>query len=234
MATRRGAPRARSPRASSRCSSSSASWPRSCRRAGFPASTSATGSPRAPARWSSCPCSSAASAEVERLLAHLEVQALGNLDPHDPLRDPQRLQGRADAHVAGRRRDPGRGGGRDRGAQPPARARRRTTASSSSTAIASGTRRKASSWAGSASGGRSRSSTACCAAPTDTSFSVKVGDLSILPSVRYVLTLDADTRLPRDAARTLIGILAHPLNRPVVDAGPAAGSRRATASSSRA
>ncbi len=32
---------------------------------------------------------------------------------------------------------------------------------------------------------------------TDTSFSVKVGDLSILPSVRYVLTLDADTRLPQ-------------------------------------
>ena len=40
---------------------------------------------------------------------------------------------------------------------------------------------------------------------------------SILPSVRYVLTLDTDTRLPRDAARTLIGILAHPLNRPVFD-----------------
>ncbi|MCE7958160.1 MAG: DUF3131 domain-containing protein, partial [Acidobacteria bacterium ACB2] len=53
--------------------------------------------------------------------------------------------------------------------------------------------------------------------PGDTGFSVKVGDVSILPSVRYVLTLDADTRLPRGAARTLIGILFHPLNRPVVD-----------------
>ena len=30
----------------------------------------------------------------------------------------------------------------------------------------------------------------------ETGFSVKIGDLSILPSVRYVLTLDADTRLP--------------------------------------
>ncbi len=35
--------------------------------------------------------------------------------------------------------------------------------------------------------------------------------------VAYVLTLDADTRLPRDAARRLIGKMAHPLNRPRVD-----------------
>lgn len=35
---------------------------------------------------------------------------------------------------------------------------------------------------------------------------------------RYVLTLDADTRLPRDAAQKLIGKMAHPLNRPRFDA----------------
>ena len=52
---------------------------------------------------------------------------------------------------------------------------------------------------------------------TDTSFTVQVGDLSILPSIRHVLTLDADSRLPRNAARTLIGILSHPLNKPSVD-----------------
>jgi len=52
---------------------------------------------------------------------------------------------------------------------------------------------------------------------TDTSFTVQVGDLSILPSFRHVLTLDTDSRLPRNAARTLIGILSHPLNRPSVD-----------------
>ena len=46
---------------------------------------------------------------------------------------------------------------------------------------------------------------------------MRVGELSILPSVRYVLTLDTDTRLPRGAARTLIGIASHPLNRPHVD-----------------
>jgi cyclic beta-1,2-glucan synthetase len=49
------------------------------------------------------------------------------------------------------------------------------------------------------------------------SFPVKVGDLSVLPTVRYVITLDADTQLPRDSARRLVGALAHPLNRAVVD-----------------
>src|SRR3990170_19771 len=39
----------------------------------------------------------------------------------------------------------------------------------------------------------------------------------MLPSVRYCLTLDSDTRLPRDAARTLLGIMAHPLNQPRID-----------------
>ena len=36
--------------------------------------------------------------------------------------------------------------------------------------------------------------------------------------VRYVITLDADTRLPRDTVRRLIGKMAHPLNRPRFDA----------------
>jgi cyclic beta-1,2-glucan synthetase len=35
--------------------------------------------------------------------------------------------------------------------------------------------------------------------------------------VRYVVTLDADTRLPPGAIRRLIGKMAHPLNQPVVD-----------------
>ena len=52
---------------------------------------------------------------------------------------------------------------------------------------------------------------------TDTSFSTQIGRLDILPSVRYCITLDSDTRLPRDAARRLIGIIAHPLNRPRID-----------------
>ncbi len=38
------------------------------------------------------------------------------------------------------------------------------------------------------------------------------------PGIQFVLTLDADTRLPRDAARRLVGKLAHPLVRPYFDA----------------
>ncbi len=51
----------------------------------------------------------------------------------------------------------------------------------------------------------------------DTSFSTQVGNLDVLPSVRYCITLDSDTRLPRDAAKRLIGIIAHPLNQPRFD-----------------
>ena len=35
-----------------------------------------------------------------------------------------------------------------------------------------------------------------------------------IADVRYVITLDADTRLPRGAAARLVGTMAHPLNRP--------------------
>ena len=55
----------------------------------------------------------------------------------------------------------------------------------------------------------------------DTSFIVTHGDLHLLPSVRYVITLDSDTQLPMDAAARLIGTLAHPLNKPRFD--PALG-----------
>ena len=50
---------------------------------------------------------------------------------------------------------------------------------------------------------------------TDTTFAPIAGRTPQVPSdVRYVITLDADTRLPRDAALRLIGKMAHPLNRP--------------------
>ena len=48
-------------------------------------------------------------------------------------------------------------------------------------------------------------------------FSSIVGDLSLFPSIKYVITLDTDTQLPRDVARQLVGSMAHPLNRPVFD-----------------
>jgi cyclic beta-1,2-glucan synthetase len=49
------------------------------------------------------------------------------------------------------------------------------------------------------------------------SFPVKVGDVSVLPRVRYVITLDSDTKLPPGTAHRLVGALAHPLNQAVVD-----------------
>ncbi|HQR07415.1 MAG TPA: glucoamylase family protein [Gemmatales bacterium] len=45
-------------------------------------------------------------------------------------------------------------------------------------------------------------------------FSEIVGDQSVFPEVRYVITLDTDTQLPRDSARQMVGAMAHPLNRP--------------------
>jgi len=48
-------------------------------------------------------------------------------------------------------------------------------------------------------------------------FAEVVGQTAILSSVRYVITLDTDTQLPREAARQMVGTLAHSLNRPVFD-----------------
>lgn len=60
---------------------------------------------------------------------------------------------------------------------------------------------------------------------TDTSYDVIEGDVASLDSFRsstnrpFVITLDADTVLPRGAAQKLVGTLAHPLNRPIVSQG---------------
>ena len=50
------------------------------------------------------------------------------------------------------------------------------------------------------------------------SFPVKIGDLSILPKVRFVITLDSDTELPRGSAHRMVGAIAHPLNQAIIDA----------------
>ncbi|MDF3019655.1 MAG: glycosyl transferase [Steroidobacteraceae bacterium] len=52
-----------------------------------------------------------------------------------------------------------------------------------------------------------------------TTYVTSTGKSPWVPSgVRYVLTLDADTRVPRETPRRLIGKMAHPLNRPLFDA----------------
>ena len=48
-------------------------------------------------------------------------------------------------------------------------------------------------------------------------FSLIVGEAGVLSKVLYVITLDTDTQLPRDAARQFVGTMAHPLNRPRYD-----------------
>nr|WP_096361918.1 glucoamylase family protein [Sulfuricaulis limicola] len=44
-------------------------------------------------------------------------------------------------------------------------------------------------------------------------FSFIAGNTGVLANVKYVITLDTDTHLPRDSARQFVGTLAHPLNR---------------------
>ena len=43
-------------------------------------------------------------------------------------------------------------------------------------------------------------------------FSVIVGEEDVFGKIKYIITLDTDTQLPRDAAWKMIGTLAHPLN----------------------
>ncbi|NOT76035.1 MAG: cyclic beta 1-2 glucan synthetase [Cyclobacteriaceae bacterium] len=48
-------------------------------------------------------------------------------------------------------------------------------------------------------------------------FAEIVGNEESYKSVKYIITLDTDTQLPRESAAKLVGIMAHPLNRPIYD-----------------
>jgi cyclic beta-1,2-glucan synthetase len=48
-------------------------------------------------------------------------------------------------------------------------------------------------------------------------FTSIVGEFARLSAVAYIITLDADTQLPREEACRLVGTIAHPLNRAVFD-----------------
>ncbi|MBR6115227.1 MAG: hypothetical protein IKQ10_08635 [Oscillospiraceae bacterium] len=50
-----------------------------------------------------------------------------------------------------------------------------------------------------------------------TRMELRAGELSALRQVRYILSLDSDTRLEPECARELIGTALHPLNRPLTD-----------------
>ena len=49
-------------------------------------------------------------------------------------------------------------------------------------------------------------------------FSEIVGKTEILSKIKYIITLDTDTQLPRDSASQMVGAMAHPLNKPKYDA----------------
>lgn len=51
----------------------------------------------------------------------------------------------------------------------------------------------------------------------NTSYNVTSGDVEKLSKIKYVITLDADTQLPRDTAKKLIGAMSHVLNKPHLD-----------------
>jgi cyclic beta-1,2-glucan synthetase len=157
-------------------------------------------------------------ARVEDLLAHLEVQALGNIDPHihfallSDFPDAAHETRPEDAAIL----DAARAGiaalnGRHEGAD-----RfflfHRLRQWNDREGLWMGWERKR---------GKIEEFNRLLRGATNTSFAVCVGDLSVLPQVKYCITLDSDTRLPRGAARELIGIMTHPLNRPTFD--PRAG-----------
>jgi len=48
-------------------------------------------------------------------------------------------------------------------------------------------------------------------------FSVIIGEEEIYSKVKYIITLDSDTELPRETAWKMAGNMAHPLNRPLYD-----------------
>lgn len=52
----------------------------------------------------------------------------------------------------------------------------------------------------------------------DTSLQLVAGDADFLRGIKYVITLDNDTRLPTGVAAKLVGTIDHPLNRPTFDA----------------
>ena len=145
----------------------------------------------------------------------------------DPL--PGQSRARAPLRPADRlRRRPAGGDARGRGAASatrssasarstgatPATAR---TSSSSSIAAGTGTRRRAAGWDGSGSAASSRSSTGCSGGPPTRAIRCCSADPASLPRTRFVITLDADTQMPRDTVGRLIGTLAHPLNEPRFD-----------------
>ena len=182
-----------------------------------PSSTSRTASrPTAP-RSSSCPRMLSRPQSAAALLERLEIHYLANPDPQlrfalltDFADAPHETMPEDDAYL----RDALE---RVAGPQRALSAATGPTNSSSSTAAGSGTRRRAAGWAGSGSAASWRSSTACSGAIARRATRSRAATRRACRDIRFVITLDADTQMPREAASRLVGTLAHPLNQPRFD-----------------
>ncbi len=51
----------------------------------------------------------------------------------------------------------------------------------------------------------------------NTDYVFNCADIDSLPNIKYVITLDADTQLPLDTAKQMVGAMAHPLNKAYFD-----------------
>ena len=152
-------------------------------------------------------------AQIERLVEALEVRFLANRDEHlhfallTDFADADEETLPEDEALALRRAATA---SRSSNAQVPQRA----SASSCSIARAAGIPASAAGWATSASAASSRELNALLRGGARRIASrSSSATTAVLRDVKYVITLDTDTQLPRDAARQLVGAMAHPLNR---------------------
>ncbi|HVQ30710.1 MAG TPA: carbohydrate-binding protein, partial [Vicinamibacteria bacterium] len=156
-------------------------------------------------------------AAVRDLVAHLEVQAIGNLDPNvhfailGDLRDAAGATQADDAAIVAACEDAIRDLNRRHGDGGPDRFHlfHRERRFNPSEGVWMGWERKR---------GKIEEFLRLLRGGSDTSYAAPRADPRDLRAFRYLITLDRDTRLPRDAARALVGIAAHPLNRPSFDA----------------
>lgn len=151
--------------------------------------------------------------DVVELLDHLEVQALANLDPHIHFAIVSDFKDATTACVEGDREilDCARDGIAELNRRLPADRFflfHRERQWNAKEGVFMGWERKR---------GKIEEFNRLVRGATDTGFTVQVGRLELLASMRFVLTLDRDTKAPRDVARELIGILSHPLHRPQID-----------------
>ena len=168
------------------------------------------GIPPEPARWWSVPTMLTRPEAIDDLLEALEIRYLANRETniHFALLTDFRDAAAGDDARRRRARSPlARAGIEALNAE--IRRRSRPTSSFCSTARGAGTRRKASGWATSANAASWPISTRCCRGEEASrcSFASSSATRRFCQQVQYVITLDTDTQLPRDAARELVGTI---------------------------